>query len=38
MSFANAGVGSASHLCGLLFMSAVGVELTTVPRQRNGRR
>ena len=31
MSFANAGVGSASHLCGLLFTSAVGVELTTVP-------
>jgi len=31
LSFANAGVGSASHLCGLLFMSAIDVELTTVP-------
>ena len=31
VTFANAGVGSASHLCGLLFMSAIGVDLTTVP-------
>jgi tripartite-type tricarboxylate transporter receptor subunit TctC len=31
LSFANAGVGSASHLCGLLFMSAIDIELTTVP-------
>jgi len=31
LSFANAGVGSASHLCGLLFLSAVEVELVTVP-------
>jgi tripartite-type tricarboxylate transporter receptor subunit TctC len=31
LSFANAGIGSASHLCGLLFMSAIGVDLTTVP-------
>ena len=31
LSFANAGVGSASHLCGLLFMSAIDVEITTVP-------
>src|SRR5919205_172923 len=23
--------GSASHLCGMLFMSAIGTELTTVP-------
>jgi tripartite-type tricarboxylate transporter receptor subunit TctC len=38
MSFANAGVGSASHLCGLLFMSAVGVELTTVPYKERRRR
>lgn len=30
-SLANAGVGSASHLCGLLFMHAVQTELTTVP-------
>jgi tripartite-type tricarboxylate transporter receptor subunit TctC len=31
MSFANAGVGSASHLCGLLFMTQIQTELTTVP-------
>ncbi|CAN5408307.1 tripartite tricarboxylate transporter substrate binding protein BugD [soil metagenome] len=30
-TLANAGVGSASHLCGLLFMSAIGQEMTTVP-------
>jgi len=28
---ANAGIGSASHLCGLLFMSAIGKQLGTVP-------
>jgi tripartite-type tricarboxylate transporter receptor subunit TctC len=31
LSFDNAGVGSASHLCGLLFMSAIDVDVTTVP-------
>jgi len=31
VSFANAGVGSASHLCGLLFMSTIQTELTTIP-------
>jgi len=31
INLANAGLGSASHLCGLLFMSAVKVEMTTVP-------
>jgi tripartite-type tricarboxylate transporter receptor subunit TctC len=31
ISFANAGVGSASHLCGLLFMSQIQTELTTIP-------
>jgi tripartite-type tricarboxylate transporter receptor subunit TctC len=31
VTLANAGVGSASHLCGLLFMSAIEAELTTVP-------
>lgn len=31
LSYANAGVGSASHLCGMLFMSAVGADMTTVP-------
>jgi tripartite-type tricarboxylate transporter receptor subunit TctC len=31
VNYANAGVGSASHLCGLLFMSTIQVEMTTVP-------
>ncbi|MBL0422770.1 tripartite tricarboxylate transporter substrate binding protein BugD [Ramlibacter sp. AW1] len=31
INLGNAGVGSASHLCGLLFQEAVGVEMTTVP-------
>ena len=31
ISFANAGVGSASHLCGLIFMSTIKTDLTTVP-------
>jgi len=31
MAFANAGVGAASHLCGLLFMAAIQAEITTVP-------
>ncbi len=31
ISLANAGIGSASHLCGLLFQSAIATELTTVP-------
>ncbi len=31
VTLANAGVGAASHLCGLLFMSAIQTELTTVP-------
>ncbi len=30
-SFGNAGIGSASHLCGMLFMSEVKVQLTPVP-------
>jgi tripartite-type tricarboxylate transporter receptor subunit TctC len=30
ISFANAGVRSASHLCGLLFMSQIQTELTTI--------
>ena len=36
VSLANAGLGAVSHLCGLLFMSAVGVELTTVPFSGTG--
>ena len=31
VTLANAGIGSASHLCGLLFMSTIETELTTVP-------
>lgn len=30
-TLANAGVGAASHLCGLLFMSTIGTDMTTVP-------
>jgi tripartite-type tricarboxylate transporter receptor subunit TctC len=31
VTLANAGLGAASHLCGLLFQQAIGVDLTTVP-------
>jgi tripartite-type tricarboxylate transporter receptor subunit TctC len=31
INLANAGIGAASHLCGMLFMSAINTELTTVP-------
>ncbi len=31
LNFANAGIGAASHLCGLLFMSAIDTAFTTVP-------
>jgi tripartite-type tricarboxylate transporter receptor subunit TctC len=31
VNYANAGIGSASHLCGLLFMSTIQVDMTTVP-------
>ncbi|TCT02570.1 tripartite tricarboxylate transporter substrate-binding protein [Aquabacter spiritensis] len=33
VTYGNAGVGSASHLCGMLFMSKVGAQMTTVPYQ-----
>ena len=36
VTYANAGIGAASHLCGMLFMSAIGTELTTVPYQGTG--
>lgn len=36
LSYANAGLGSASHLCGMLFMSAVGANMTTVPYKGTG--
>jgi tripartite-type tricarboxylate transporter receptor subunit TctC len=31
VTYANAGVGSASHLCGMLFMTATQTDVTTVP-------
>jgi len=36
VTYANAGVGSASHLCGMLFMSAIGTQVTTVPYKGTG--
>ena len=36
VSLANAGLGAVSHLCGLLFMTAIGVDLTTVPYSGTG--
>lgn len=33
VNLANAGLGAVSHLCGMLFQSAVGTDLTTVPFQ-----
>ena len=35
-NLANAGLGAASHLCGMLFQSAIGTELTTVPYKGTG--
>src|SRR5215813_933723 len=36
LTYANAGLGAASHLCGLLFMTAIQTELTTVPYKGTG--
>ena len=36
VTYANAGIGAASHLCGMLFMEAIDVELVTVPYQGTG--
>jgi tripartite-type tricarboxylate transporter receptor subunit TctC len=36
ITYANAGIGAASHLCGMLLMEAIGTELTTVPYQGTG--
>ncbi|MER8389630.1 tripartite tricarboxylate transporter substrate-binding protein [Mesorhizobium sp. M1380] len=36
VTVANAGIGAASHLCGMLFMSAIGTPLVTVPYQGTG--
>lgn len=35
-TIANAGVGSAAHLCGLLFQQAIGTSLVTVPYKGTG--
>ncbi|HKP24345.1 MAG TPA: tripartite tricarboxylate transporter substrate-binding protein [Dongiaceae bacterium] len=36
VTYANAGVGAASHLCGMLFMQAIETPLTTVPYKGTG--
>jgi tripartite-type tricarboxylate transporter receptor subunit TctC len=36
VTYANAGIGAASHLCGMLFMSQIGTPLTTVPYKGTG--
>ncbi|OOG51861.1 tripartite tricarboxylate transporter substrate binding protein BugD [Polaromonas sp. C04] len=36
VSLANAGLGAVSHLCGLMFMSQIGVELNTIPYKGTG--
>jgi tripartite-type tricarboxylate transporter receptor subunit TctC len=36
VTYANAGIGAASHLCGMLFMSAIDTQLTTVAYKGTG--
>jgi len=36
VTYANAGVGAASHLCGMLLMTAIQADLTTVPYKGTG--
>jgi tripartite-type tricarboxylate transporter receptor subunit TctC len=36
INLADAGPGAVSHLCGMLFKSAIGVELTTIPYKGTG--
>ena len=36
INLAHAGLGAVSHLCGMVFRQAVGVDLTTVPYQGTG--
>jgi tripartite-type tricarboxylate transporter receptor subunit TctC len=36
VTYANAGLGAASHLCGMLFMTAIQTDLTTVPYKGTG--
>lgn len=35
VTFGNAGLGAASHLCGMLFQTAVGTQVTTIPYRGN---
>jgi tripartite-type tricarboxylate transporter receptor subunit TctC len=36
VNYANAGIGAASHLCGMLIMREIGAKLTTVPYKGTG--
>lgn len=36
VTYANAGLGAASHLCGTLFMTAIQTDLTTIPYKGTG--
>lgn len=36
VNLANAGPGSAAHLCGMMFQSKIGVEITTIPYKGTG--
>jgi len=36
VTYANAGIGAASHLCGMLFMSAIGTDVLTIPYKGTG--
>ncbi len=36
VTWANAGLGSSTYLCGLLFMNSIGMDLTTVPHKGGG--
>ncbi len=36
VNYANAGIGAASHLCGMLFMSSIETRVTTVPYKGTG--
>jgi tripartite-type tricarboxylate transporter receptor subunit TctC len=36
VNLANAGLGAASHLCGMLFMTAIQTDLTTIPYKGTG--
>lgn len=36
VNYANAGLGAASHLCGMLFMTAIQTDVTTIPYRGTG--